>query len=702
MHVYLEHSDPVNFRDCQFHGGVVRGFGPTFNLTNCLFERVTVDLWPYDGNVPALRNNLFYGGTLDLLPFVVGRSVVADNMFDRTSIVNYYPSCTYTGYNAYVTNYQRLQPANASDVILTNSPAYQTGPLGTFYQPTDSPLIDMGSESVDAAGLTGYTILTNQTPDTGPVDIGYHYKITGNDSTGTDFWLAFYSTQGEPESEVYFDQSLYISSPVATVGTVTYPAYGPVLNITGDPTVSGTYILTNTPESETNEYPSIGPTIYVNEANTNLQVTFFRNYGGYVYWQIWIYDPINGDKLFYGKPDSNLNGIDWDWISYGSGQGVTSSCPQVVASQPFSVAAGMVTNVSFPLGVMLDEYDAIESKGIHVTASQPVSVYGFSYSIVDSTAFTVYPTAILGTNYCVMARASESPSGAAVFHSQFAIVGTVDNTTVIITPSTNADLAGSTWTNSFTLNQGDAYEINSSDTYGDVTGTLITSDKPIAVFAGANQANVPNNSISAANQLDQEQLPVEDWETNVVAMPFAGRLNGDTYRVLAYTNTVLTITNTFGVSIVTNLTAGMYCETNLDGWVWFQANQPIQVAQLENGNFFDSPPNANEGDPCEILLPPAGHCLTSYIMFAPANSAWDFTMNYVNLIVAQTGIGTTLLDDNLLSATNFTAIGSSGYYGARIPVAPGTHTIHNSQPIEVQTYGLGYQDAYGYFGGWSP
>ena len=51
----------------------------------------------------------------------------------------------------------------------------KTGPLGNYYQPTNSPLINAGSESVDDAGLTGYTILTNQSPDTGTVDIGYHY-----------------------------------------------------------------------------------------------------------------------------------------------------------------------------------------------------------------------------------------------------------------------------------------------------------------------------------------------------------------------------------------------------------------------------------------------------------------------------------------------------------------------------------------------
>jgi hypothetical protein len=41
----------------------------------------------------------------------------------------------------------------------------------------------------------------------------------------------------------------------------------------------------------------------------------------------------------------------------------------------------------------------------------------------------------------------------------------------------------------------------------------------------------------------QEQLPVKSWGKEVLALSFAGRANGDTYRILAaYSNTVVTIT----------------------------------------------------------------------------------------------------------------------------------------------------------------
>jgi hypothetical protein len=64
-------------------------------------------------------------------------------------------------------------------------------------------------------------------------------------------------------------------------------------------------------------------------------------------------------------------------------------------------------------------YDTVTTtNGIHITATYPVSVYALCYSPQISTAFTVYPTTMLGTYYCVMAR--ESQIGPP-WDSQFAI-----------------------------------------------------------------------------------------------------------------------------------------------------------------------------------------------------------------------------------------------------------------------------------------
>jgi hypothetical protein len=53
------------------------------------------------------------------------------------------------------------------------------GPLGNFYQPTNSPLINAGSQNAADAGLFHFTITTNQVKETNSqVDIGFHYVAT--------------------------------------------------------------------------------------------------------------------------------------------------------------------------------------------------------------------------------------------------------------------------------------------------------------------------------------------------------------------------------------------------------------------------------------------------------------------------------------------------------------------------------------------
>lgn len=72
----------------------------------------------------------------------------------------------------------------------------------------------------------------------------------------------------------------------------------------------------------------------------------------------------------------------------------------------------------------------------------------------------------------------------------------------------------------------------------------------------------------------------------------------------------------------------------------------------------------------------------------------------MNLIVAQSAITNTLLDGSPVAATSFVPIGASGYYGAQITlINSGLHTVTSSQPVGVEVYGFGYEDAYGYFGG---
>lgn len=180
----------INCQDCQFHGGIIYLNRPTMSLTNCLLERVYAQLHSSDGNLPVIRNNLFYGGTFDFSPSVTN-ATVKDNVFGQTSIPTSLAGYGYNGgFNAFLTNSDRLLPTNSTDLVLTNIP-FQTGPLGYYYYPTNSPLTALinGDTSTNAAqvGLYHYTTTTNQVKETNsPLDIGYHYVALGSDGLPMD------------------------------------------------------------------------------------------------------------------------------------------------------------------------------------------------------------------------------------------------------------------------------------------------------------------------------------------------------------------------------------------------------------------------------------------------------------------------------------------------------------------------------------
>jgi hypothetical protein len=167
----------IPFKDCQFYGGKFYSEWPEIYATNCLFHRVYVNFIDllYGTNQIAFYNNLLYRGTLDLV--LVNGSVwtFKDNYFDQTSITDTNAAVT-ANYNGYQSGYNRFYPNGANDVVLSSTLAYETSTLGSFYQPTNSTLVNAGSRTAPNAGLYHYTVLANQTKEgTNTVDIGFHY-----------------------------------------------------------------------------------------------------------------------------------------------------------------------------------------------------------------------------------------------------------------------------------------------------------------------------------------------------------------------------------------------------------------------------------------------------------------------------------------------------------------------------------------------
>lgn len=171
-------------QDCEFWGGTndFSGYNNTVVvLKNNLFARSGI--WTasssYTNNNLAVSNNLFWNMSFSVWPLVNSNTwFFFNNDFDNCSLSfgrNPAAQQPVNGYNAYLVNTNRLNPPNAFDIVTNSDIAYEAGPLGTFYQPTDSILIDHGNTNANLVGLFWYTTKIQGHERGGVVDIGYHY-----------------------------------------------------------------------------------------------------------------------------------------------------------------------------------------------------------------------------------------------------------------------------------------------------------------------------------------------------------------------------------------------------------------------------------------------------------------------------------------------------------------------------------------------
>ncbi|RYD83692.1 MAG: T9SS type A sorting domain-containing protein [Sphingobacteriales bacterium] len=388
------------------------------------------------------------------------------------------------------------------------------------------------------------------------------------------------------------------------------------------------------------------------------------------------------------QPDTK--GTDF-WLAfpgnYGGGgtlsffiSGESSTTGSVTAngfSTTFSITPGSVTQVSLPQYLNINTHNLVENKGIHVTANDEVTIYGLSQQTATTDAYVALPTDILGTEYIALNFSQNLPS-------QLTIVASENSTSVTITSTETVSGFTSGVARTITLDQGQTFQVRSSDG----TGTLVTSDKPIGLFGGSECTNIPSNSYYACDHIVEMIPPTSTWGKNFVVMPLATR-NGSTYRILASENS--TAVNING-SLAATLNKGEFYQTTTNIALNITSDKPVLVGQYANSSSYD---NA-VADPFFMIIPPYEQYLGSYTIATPGSG---FTSHWANIIVPAAAVGNAKLDGSVISSSDFSAIGSSGFYGATIEITNGTHTIYSDYPIGAHIYGWGNYDSYGYPGG---
>lgn len=434
--------------------------------------------------------------------------------------------------------------------------------------------------------------------------------------------------------------------------------------------------------------------------------------------------------LVYSDNYDDGGGADLFITSYNSTYG-TVKIPGIDFEHNFTVMADTITTVSLPLAAEVQGSDQIDDLGIYISANDDITAYLLNPGnpVYTNDAYVGLPVASLDTEYIVMAWPDTLPARAPNENgqSELAVVSPFNDVAVTITPSitTGSRTAGVAYT--IKLNQFQTYTLQSDNAFEDLTGTVIKSSKPVAVFAGNRCADIPVG-YGYCDHLIEQLTPTSAWGDNFVTMPLAARANGDYIRILAATNgTTVNVQGiilpaavkapsrrpdasgaTHGVgdentafpllasaprlsNATYQLDRGQFVEFRTTDRTQITADKPVLVGQYGTGSNF----GGNPGDPLFMLIPPSQQFLSKYTFLTPTG----YATNYVNIIVPTESNSSVMLDGKPVAAVLFQPIGNGAYEGAAVRVDTGSHTISGAKPFGIYVYGFGRDVSYGYPGG---
>lgn len=389
---------------------------------------------------------------------------------------------------------------------------------------------------------------------------------------------------------------------------------------------------------------------------------------------------------------------------------------------------GISPSGSGNLNYITSQNETVALQSIHIEADDEVTVYALNQATLTSEAFMVLPTDALSDDYMVVAYNSDvrlngvAPSQTTT-PSQFVIVATVDSTLVEITPSVATVKMQTPWRpDTIYLDQGESFLVQADPRRGsnpDLTGSLVRSNKPVAVFGGQQRAIVPIEQVDNLGSRDcliEQMTPVRTWGKSAYVTPFSRSSNEvsigtDLYRVVAgFDSTEVFIDGQFQQMLM----RGQIMERPLvNAHVLTTSNPSITVQYKKTSGIGGGTDITRRGDPAMMLVPPAEQFMDRYRFISIQAYIYDFVggriqpidsvylEQWLNVVIPTVSLGSLVLDGVPVDQTKFIPIGNSAYSWARLPMRDGVHEIAADTNFGIYVYGYGDANSYGYIGGMS-
>lgn len=343
----------------------------------------------------------------------------------------------------------------------------------------------------------------------------------------------------------------------------------------------------------------------------------------------------------------------------------------------------------------------VSRKSFHIEAEHDITVYGVNVREYSSDAFMGLPDDALTRRYVLLSYPNGYDRSTDSYDqpSEFAVIGTEDGTEVTITPK--ALLNGRATQDPFVvgLNEGDVFFAQSAlGLPQDVTGTVVRSTKPIAVFSGNRRTSIPTSVGNQRDHLVEQMPPVDAWGTSAIIAPHVRIQASERYpavaRIVAADNNTTWEINGMPQ---TPLQAGDAVEFEFtNDPLYVTASGPVLVAQYEHSVFVPPFGSVDFGDPFMMVIPPPEQFDTSYAFQSITHEL--LFRHFVNVVVP-TIAQTSLRLDGVPIVASYNQIPGTKYSYAQIEVEGGSHYMTCDSAFGLYAYGYGYANSYGYPGG---
>ena len=394
--------------------------------------------------------------------------------------------------------------------------------------------------------------------------------------------------------------------------------------------------------------------------------------------------------------------------------------------------------------------DRAEYTACHITADQPVNIQYFSYGACAGGSYLSLATPALGKKYVIDSYQNNPgelgiecgefpPPGVEDSHGFFEIIAAFDNTFVTIIPNATT-IGGHIGTHSGTganylenpykiiLRRGQCYLVKSAgdNTDVDISGSIVESDKPIAVLAGHENAaigGVSNRQLEGRDFMVEQMIPVDFWDTTgYVSIPLKDSQPadpttfdgvGENYRMFSWDSTAAKI-NFFDACTSGELDMtsarllfpapereSITCPVDIEGVNGIK----FSAMMYDQRNFANAPPYPA---PSMMTIIPISRWKTSYMWFVPQNKFENSQAYFVNIIAppgdfdgtngilvsfnggqirpVKTVIGNEQLFRNI--PNHIEGSDTLPLYGLRFKVSPGSYYATSPHPFIVYNYGF--------------